>query len=95
LIRFLAPGALACFVCGLSGCQEQLPTTTEGEYVPVTATTVEVRLPFDEFARDLRIVGGYGQAYELGHSIVARDYQGTLDSRTLVRFWPYPTVASV
>jgi hypothetical protein len=63
--------------------------------LPVTATTVDVRLPFEEFARDLRIVGGYGQPSELGHSIVARDYQGSLDSRTLVRFWPYPAVASV
>lgn len=79
----------------LGACQEELPTTNEEDLFPVEAVTVEVRLPFHEFATKLEAWGGYGNPSELPIGIVARDFHGTLDVRTLVGLANYPTVASV
>lgn len=79
----------------VSACQENLPTSQEEGFLPVEATTVEIRLPFHEFARDMRVLGGYGLPSELGIAFLAHDFQGTLDVRTLIRFAPYPEAITV
>jgi hypothetical protein len=95
LKRILTVGFLGALLVVGSGCEEKLPTITEAEFIPVSAHSVEVLLTFDEFAKNLRIVGGYGTAAELGTSVLARAYEGTLESRTLAQFWPFPFTASV
>jgi hypothetical protein len=80
---------------GLSGCQEELPTLIDDDLFPVDAVTVEVRIPFEEFASDLSVWGGYGSPFQLPTVIVARNFEGILDARTLVNFFPFPPEVSV
>lgn len=88
-------GLLALGSWCVSGCQEDVLTTLDGDLIPVEALTVEVSLPFDEFARDLQAWGGYGQPHELAQDIVARGFEETLDARTLNSLHPYPVFATV
>jgi hypothetical protein len=77
-----------------TGCEEELPTTI-GPEVPGEPVTVEVTIPWSDFASDLEVFGGYGSAGDLGQGFVANQYQGTLDARTLLRFQEYPTSVTV
>lgn len=79
----------------LWGCADDSPTSTRAELFPVTLETVEVRIPFEDFASDLRILGGFGTPAELNQGIVAREFAGSLNARTLSRFQAYPEAASV
>ena len=79
----------------LAACAEDLATTLAGDLIPVSAVSVEVRLPFSEFAEDLQVWGGYGRASQLPTGIVARSYEGLLDARTLVGWLSYPASAFV
>jgi hypothetical protein len=88
-------GLMAPVVGILPACKEDITTSVDGDLIPVEAVTVEVDLPFQAFAEDLQGWSGYGQAYELSTDIVARSFEGTLDSRVLNGWTPYPTVATV
>lgn len=85
----------ASLVLGLVGCQERFPTVLDDAAFPTEAYTVQVTLPFHEFAKDVRVWGGYGRPYELPHGVVARSYEGELEARTLISWEAYPGVASV
>ena len=82
-------------VWAVGGCQEEITATLDGDLVPVDAVTVDVTLPFSEFARDLEGWGGYGRPHELSQDIVARSFEGSLDARVLNGFYPYPVYATV
>lgn len=88
-------GILLLGSLGLLACQEELPTLLDDDLFPVGAVTVEVRLPFEEFATNLATWGGYGSPFELPTGIVARGYEDILDARTLVKFFNYPSEVSV
>ena len=90
LIGLMALGTWPFFAC-----QEEITTALDGGLIPVGAVTVEVTLPFHEFAVDLEAWGGYGQPYQLPKGILARAYQGSLDARVLNSWNPYPVTASV
>ncbi len=82
-----------------AGCQEALPTAAHEDLVP-KGVTVEVMLPFSDFAENARVFGGYGRASDLGGGFIARDFGGEdaedgLEAATLVRFGNYPTFVSV
>jgi len=77
------------------GCQEDLIVTLDGNLVPVEAVTVEVEIPFHDFAKDLEGWGGYGRPNELASPILAQKYEGNLDSRLLNSWNPYPASALV
>jgi hypothetical protein len=79
----------------LLACQEEIVAVLEGDLVPVEAVTVEVRLPFDEFAKDLEAWGGYGRPYELTNDVVANGFGGNLDARVLNSWFPFPRSAQV
>ena len=79
----------------LGACQQELPTAQDPDLVPLDVTTVEVRLPFSEFAEAARVFEGYGRASELGSAVVASQFGGELDAATLLRFSGYPEVAQV
>lgn len=79
----------------LLACQEELPTANQEELIPVDPVTVEVRLPFDEFATNLRVFGGYGGPSELPYGVLAHEYEGSLEARTLIGWRPFPTMATV
>jgi hypothetical protein len=63
-----------------------MPTTGEGGAIPVGASTVEVRLPFVEFADSLGTYSGYGSPASLLSMLVANAWIGDLSAYTLVRF---------
>jgi hypothetical protein len=70
-------------------CRQEMPTGIGGDQAePVT---IEIELPWSEFATNLAVFGGYGVASELGRGVVANQYAGTLDAHTLVRFGGFPT----
>lgn len=80
---------------GLLACEETTPTSSDGQLIPLQPRTVEFVLPFEDFAEGVRVYGGYGSPSELFESVLAQDFEGVLDARVLVRFNPYPWVASV
>jgi len=88
-------GLMALGSWSFFGCQEELTTALEGDLIPVGAVTVEVILPFHEFAEDLQGWGGYGQPYQLPKGIMARAFEGSLDARILNSWQAYPASASV
>ena len=93
--RSALPGLLALVVAPLMACQEEIPTANKEDLIPVDPVTVEVRLPFAEFATNLRVFGGYGSPSELPYGVLANDYEGSLSARTLIEWWPFPTTAMV
>ncbi|HEX9886316.1 MAG TPA: hypothetical protein VGA70_07495 [Longimicrobiales bacterium] len=78
-----------------AGCQEEVPTGLDGDLIPVAPKTTEVVLGWDEFASSIEVLGGFGAPVDLPASVVARDYRGVLESRTLVHWATYPRSASV
>ncbi len=79
----------------LLACQEKIVAILEGDLVPVEAVTVEVRLPFDDFAKDLQAWGGYGRPFELTNDVLANDFDGSLEARVLTSWFPFPERAQV
>lgn len=80
---------------GLLACEETTPTSSDGQLIPLQPTTVEFVLPFEEFAEGVQVYGGYGSTSELFESVLARDFEGSLNARVLIRFFTYPWSASV
>lgn len=78
-----------------TACGDELPTAEDGSLLPISARTVEISLPFEEFATNLRILGGYGTPAQLSRPLIARAFEGTLDARALVRYGPVPRAATV
>lgn len=88
----LAAGSLA--LLGIA-CGEQSPTSVDPGLQPIEPTSVEVLLTWEEFGSNLEVFGGYGFARELGSGVVAHAFGGALEGRTLVKFGPLPTSATV
>ncbi len=83
-------GLMALGTWPFFACQEEITSVQGGGLIPVGALTVEVTLPFHEFAGDLQSWGGYGRPYELPTGILARAFEGSLDARVLNSWHPYP-----
>ena len=77
------------------GCVEKTPTSIDDDLLPDQPVTVEIFLPWTEFGSALQVYGGYGAPNELGLGVVAHEFGGTLEARTLVRHGAYPRSASV
>jgi hypothetical protein len=80
---------------GLAACTDGVPTTSDPRAIPVGATTVAVDLPFDQFASDLRVDGGYASAADLRAAILARGDDGVSESRALARWTELPRTIAV
>ena len=76
---------LALLVGGLAGCEESLPTAASEELLPFAPRTVEIRLPWEAFATDLDVYGGFSSPFLVGGGLLAHEYRGTLEARTLAR----------
>jgi len=76
-------------------CQEQNPTAVDDRLLPAEPITIEIEIPWEDFASNLAVYGGYGVPAEIGTGVLAKDFGGTLDARTLVRFAGYPVVEQV
>lgn len=86
---------LAIGPVALIGCEEQLPVGPSTGVLPGEPVTVEVILPWDDFASNLETFGGFGSAADLGVGIMANQFADTLDARTLMRFSAFPVAATV
>ncbi len=83
--RPLAACVLAVTVFGVSACQENSPTSVDPDGNPVSIETFEIDLPWSVFGSRSETYGGFGSPSQLGALILAEDYQGSLDSRAVVR----------
>lgn len=79
----------------LAGCQDEVPLVVGPALSPVDPLTFEVILPWSEFASEARVFGGFGRASETGRGVLAHEFAGTLEARTLVRLQPFPDVVEV
>lgn len=75
-------------------CQEQTPLGVRTD-LAAAPVTVELELAWSEFASNLEVFGGYGATSELGIGVVATDFAGSLNARTLMRFGAYPAAITV
>lgn len=91
MLPLVAAGALF----GIAACEENVPTSLDPDLLPVTPRSVEIRLAWSEFGSDLRVFGGYGRPIDLGHAILANEFEGTVDARTLVQFGAFPDSVTV
>ena len=78
-----------------AACDEELPLGVVDGPLPGEPITVEVEIPWSEFASNLEVFGGYGSPVELGLGFVALQFADTLDARTLYRFTGYPAAVTV
>ena len=93
--RLARLGLLALIPLPFMACQEELPTATRDDLVPVEAVSFEVVLPFEAFGSNLRVFGGFGSPAELPYAVLAHEYEGELEARALIGMRPYPTAATV
>lgn len=84
--RSILPGLAALAVLGLAACEEDVPTSVDPDLFPVTPRTVELVLPWSSFGADLDVIGGFGTPTELFIGVLANDFEGVLDARTLARY---------
>lgn len=94
LKRVLHPLLAVLCVLAATACEDELPTAEDGDLLPVSARTVEIRLPFEEFGREARTYFGYGAPFQLGRGMVAEDFHG-IRARTLIRYSPPPAGITV
>lgn len=87
--------ALGALLFAAGGCEDQTPTSLDPDRIPVEARTVEVRLPFSDFAGNVRFFGGFGSASDGDRGYIARDFGTLLNAHTLVRFGSFPTEITV
>jgi hypothetical protein len=78
--------ALCTLWLGAVACEEQTPTGASEGLLPVTPVTLEVLLPWSQFATGLEVHGGFGTVSERVIGVLATNYRGVLNARTLGRW---------
>jgi hypothetical protein len=82
-----ALGLSALFLaCAALSCKEDVPMGLSDDLLPGAPTTIEVRLPWEQFASKLEVFGGFGTPWEKGTGLIAKDYKGLLQAHTLGRW---------
>ena len=87
--------AVVAVVMSASACTEESPTSIGESVLPGAPVTLQIEIPWEEFGSNLQVLGGYGHPSGLGTGVLANDYEGVLNARSLVRFGAYPSSASV
>jgi len=90
---WVAAPAFPLLAALLGGCSESPPIVGGDDLFPVQPLTVEWVLPFDRFASDVRVVGGFGNPADVGVGLLTRS-EG-FESRTLLRFSGFPSSATL
>ena len=93
--RKLIGSLLGVTALGVVACEEQTPTSLDEGLLPEEPITLELHIPWEDFASNLEVIGGFGSPSELGTGVLANSFAGTLDARTLLRFGAYPSTVSV
>ncbi len=85
----------------MAGCQNEVPTAQDPSAIPLAPETIEVLIPASDFISEVRLSGGFGSTtgfFDLQGTagFVAHQFSpDSLEARTLVRFFPAPTTATV
>jgi hypothetical protein len=96
ILRRFGTGTLAApLLLSLGACTDAIPTSADPALSPVDAVTVEIRLPFETFARDLRVDRGFGAVPDLGVMILANEEADGLTARPMIRFGTFPALVLV
>jgi len=83
------------------GCQNEVPTAQDPDAIPLEPQTIEVLIPAADFLTEVQLAGGFGSTtgfFDLTGTAgyVAHQFSAdSLEARTLVRFFPAPTSATV
>jgi hypothetical protein len=82
---------------GLAACDDELPTGVGSDLFPDGANLTSLVYEFDaaEFLETLGVFDGFFRTSSAGYGVVAHDFDGTLDARTLIRLVDFPITASV
>ena len=70
-----APVQLAAAVAAalaLAACEEETPTSVGAAPLPPEPVSVEIQLPWSQFASNLEVFGGYGRTDDVDEAILAR-----------------------
>jgi hypothetical protein len=94
LLQRMIFGGLVAGVLLSWGCQEISPTATSDELFPVEPQTIEVLLPFSDFAGSIQVIGGYSSPSKLPRGPVVFDLEG-FESRAILRWANWPVQATV
>jgi hypothetical protein len=73
---------LTLAVGSVLGCAEEIPTGVAEGLLPVEPITIEIRLPWEQFATQLQVFGGFGRPSDIGTGLIANAFRG-MDARTL------------
>ena len=95
LLRSMGRMAPFCAVLALAACKDQLPTSVDERLLPVGPVSIEVRLPWSQFAASAKVYTGFGRAEEMGRGVLANQWGGSLNARTLLDFPRFPTSADI
>ena len=68
--------ALGLWPIFLVGCEEQLPVAIGDQALPGEPVTIEITVPWSDFASNLEVFGGYGSPEDLGSGVLANQYEG-------------------
>ena len=86
---------LGLTVLGVVACEEQTPASLDDTLFPEQPITLELHIPWEDFASGLEVIGGFGTPADLSIGVLAKSFAGTLDARTLLKFGAYPAFVSV
>ena len=82
-------------VATLAACKDQLPTSVDEDLLPVGPVSVEVRIPWSQFAKTAAVYTGFGRPEEMEEAFIADKYGGRLDAYALMHYAAFPTSADV
>ena len=71
-----------------AACKNEIPTALDQARLPVTPVTLEVLLPWSQFATSAEVFGGFGAPRNLGAGIVANAFGGNFNAYTLLQLSP-------
>jgi len=69
-----------------SACEEETPTAVSESLFPVAPRTLEVHIPWGQFATTAEVFGDFGEPYNLRQGVLSNNYKGGLSARMLVRW---------
>jgi len=90
--------ATALLLAGtVAACDDELPTGFGSDLFPEGAnlTSLVFEIEAADFLETLGFFDGYFRASSAGYGVVANDFDGVLDARTLIRLLNFPVTASV
>lgn len=93
--RVALPVLAALGVLWLGGCDEDDPTGISPDLIPVTPVTISVELPWEAVGTDARLFDGFGRTSQVGDLPLAKNFEGVLDARALVRAGQFNRLAEI